>query len=154
MTDTTIPIDSLPKRLREAADLIGVPAAMRLAEAYGGRRLYVPLPENCRAQHPLAQLLGLDALLRLAEIWGGQEHFEVPCGVQVLRLRRDAALVAAHAAGESLRSLAARFCISERQVVRICQRLCGAGGARRLHGARHHSNEGGRAHAGLWLYAP
>ncbi len=129
MTDTTIPIDSLPKRLREAADLIGVPAAMRLAEAYGGRRLYVPLPENCRAQHPLAQLLGLDALLRLAEIWGGQEHFEVPCGVQVLRLRRDAALVAAHAAGESLRSLAARFCISERQVVRICQRARAAAAA-------------------------
>ncbi len=122
MTDTTIPINSLPKRLREAAEAIGYDGAMRLAEEYGGRRLYVPLPENCRAQHPLARLLGLDALLRLAEIWGGQEHFEVPCGVQVLRRRRDAALVAAHAAGESLRSLAARFFISERQVVRICQR--------------------------------
>ena len=121
MTDTTIPINSLPKRLREAAEAIGYDGAMRLAEEYGGRRFAFTLALASDGGNA-ARLLGLDALLRLAEIWGGQEHFEVPCGVQVLRRRRDAALVAAHAAGESLRSLAARFFISERQVVRICQR--------------------------------
>ena len=118
MTDT-IHIDSLPKRLREAAELIGVPAALLLAREYGGRRLYVPLPANCHEEHPLARLLGLDALRKLAEEWGGQEHFTIPCATNVQRVLRNAQVRAARAAGTCVSQIAQQFGMTERHVARI-----------------------------------
>ena len=58
MTWTPKP-DTLPGMLSIVARIAGVDAALRLAEAHGGTRLYVP--RDVRPGHELARVLGVQA---------------------------------------------------------------------------------------------
>lgn len=71
MTDTR----AWPDSMAEIAGLIGPEAAMRLVDAYGGTRCYVP--RRPAAKGPLAQAIGLDQARVLAENYGG-EYLLVP----------------------------------------------------------------------------
>jgi hypothetical protein len=73
MTDGT-PIVSA--RLDEIAQVVGVPAALRLAEALGGQeKCYVP--HTPHAAHPWRAILGAEAWAALCAEFGGG-HIDIP----------------------------------------------------------------------------
>ena len=48
-------------------EAIGLPAAMKFCQSFGGTRIYVPLPENLDAGNEIAKAIGLQAALTLAQ---------------------------------------------------------------------------------------
>ena len=117
MSDDLPDIDLLPLVLRDIAALIGLPATMRLVEAYGGTRLYVP--KRFDPDHPLVKLLGHDNAARLVEQYGGSEHFDIPFAARAVRALRDREIRRQGARGMTRRELAIRNRISERHIRRI-----------------------------------
>lgn len=79
-----------PAELHYLSDLIGPEATLRLIEAFGGTRLYVPKAPNQGSR--LAHAIGLDAARALATAWG-RDTMLVPIArawrVRVYRARGD-----------------------------------------------------------------
>jgi Mor family transcriptional regulator len=113
-TQADIEARYLPGVLKDIAALIGLPGTLRLVEAYGGVRLYVP--KRIDAEHALAQLLGVESATQLAEVYGGELHFDIPRAVVATRAARDKSIRAERAAGSSHRALALQYRLSERQI--------------------------------------
>lgn len=67
--------DDLPASVQDLAEVIGLTAAMQIVDAFGGRRVCVPVAEH--PDHPLARLLGPRAFHRLVATYRGEE-LEVP----------------------------------------------------------------------------
>ncbi|MDL2332858.1 hypothetical protein [Brucella inopinata] len=70
----------------ELIDLLGEDSLIRLADAHGGIRIYVPSPSNV-GRSQLVDTLGLDIVTKLARRYGG-DGFTVPL-IRDLRARRD-----------------------------------------------------------------
>jgi Mor family transcriptional regulator len=64
---------------------IGLPAAMKLVENFGGTRIYIPLPQNITADHGIAKVIGLEATLALARLWP-KEYPSIPLARRHLRI--------------------------------------------------------------------
>jgi len=58
--------------LLESIRAVGLPAAMKLVENFGGTRIYIPLPENVTDDNDVAKVIGVEATRKLAGIWGGR----------------------------------------------------------------------------------
>lgn len=106
----------LPGILQEMADLIGLPATLKLAQHYGGVRLYVPktLPED----HVLIDIVGEAAARKLVEQYGGLVHFDIPKAQAVSVALRNSKIRAEWPA-LSQRQLALKYHLTERQVRKI-----------------------------------
>lgn len=109
----------LPATLELITEMIGEDAAMALAAAKGGQRIY--LPAHIKSGHWLVELIGLEAATLLCEHWTG-EALVVPMGpvgtlaqVQRLMRRRRAEALAR---GLSANQVAAASGYSIRQVYR------------------------------------
>ncbi len=118
MTGRTDPFaGALPPSLAEIIDAIGIGAALKLVEAYGGIRVYVPGEEYIDAEHALVRAVGLEAARRLARA-RAREFIEVPRAAAYLRAVRNAAirdgLTEASAA-----ELARRYGTTRRNIFRI-----------------------------------
>jgi hypothetical protein len=83
----TIRVDrDWPEQLREMADYIGAPAALRFAQAYGGLDEYIPA--KLPADHKLRLVLGDHPAEALSAAYGNN-RIVVPVGRRVLeKLRR------------------------------------------------------------------
>ncbi|MBI1386665.1 MAG: hypothetical protein GC150_17305 [Rhizobiales bacterium] len=64
--------ETLPGVLADVARLVGVPAAFRLAAAWGGRRLH--LPREPKPSHELCRILGVRQARLLGRHLGGEER--------------------------------------------------------------------------------
>lgn len=73
--------DDLPKALVEVAEIVGRDAALDLAQACGGQRIYVPRPEALSEDGPLVRALGREDGVRIAAAMAGSR-------LQVPRARR------------------------------------------------------------------
>lgn len=113
-------LEHLPERARVIAELIGLPATLKLVERFGGVRVYVP--QTMPPSHALVDLLGADAAERLSRAFGGDEHFDVPRCTLAARRLRDAALIADFLDGTSHRALALKYRLTERAVRKIIAR--------------------------------
>ena len=118
----------LPEVLATVAEHAGLPAAAALARAVGGRRIYVPRPEQLTEDHELARALageGLDlSTARRLAVALGYGKVDVPFGPFVgeaqARRRRRKAVKRMLRAGELSRSeIAGRAGTTERTVYRI-----------------------------------
>lgn len=69
----------LPGVLAQVAQAAGLEAAVRLAQARGGGRAYIPAPEALHDRHWLVLAVGMEAALAIASALGGNE-VEVPLG--------------------------------------------------------------------------
>lgn len=107
---------ALPESLAEVQEVIGLPATMKLVEAYGGTRVYVP--KRLGVQHKLANLLGVEQARRLSHYFGG-ESLTVARAAQALRSERNKAIVRRFDAGETVRSLAQEHHMTERNIYTI-----------------------------------
>lgn len=68
-------LEGWPGSMCEIAGLIGRDEALRLYEAYRGRRVYVP--KEPKKHHRVARLIGLPATLRLSSRFAGL-YLEMP----------------------------------------------------------------------------
>ena len=99
-------------QLQELAEAIGVPAALRLAEVYGGQEgCYIP--RKPRETHPWADAIGWEAFVALCAAFGG-ERIDIPRNAaaqsqkaRILDLKRQ---------GLPHRQIAARLSCTERYV--------------------------------------
>lgn len=100
---------------------IGRPSALRLAEHFGGRNLYVPTVKRLRPTHEIAQVIGMEAARELSYHWGGN-YLSVPTTARtratVLRLARR---------GKSVAAIAEAVHRTPRQVKALLADLRGAG---------------------------
>lgn len=85
------PLDATASRLlAQVAAVTGQEAALRLAGAYGGRRIYIPHAPQPEGR--LARTIGLDAARRLAAAFGGitlQIPIRLGRRVRILQLRAE-----------------------------------------------------------------
>lgn len=106
----------LPESLQAIADLIGTPAALKIAERWGGTRLYIP--EDPGEDHELAKLIGIEAARALGDEYAG-ERIEIPKADCWGRAVRDSLIREARTNGQSQASLALEYRLTERQVRNI-----------------------------------
>lgn len=97
--------------------VLGIVAALRFAERFGGRRVYVPQPERIKPEGPVVATIGYDAAVRLAQEWRGLEIM-VPLCAAYVRQQRDRAI---HAEPQqmSVADVAGKYGITERHAFRI-----------------------------------
>jgi Mor family transcriptional regulator len=107
-----LPIDEL-------VAAIGLPAALRLAEAFGGRRIYLPRPGHIVASHALPAAIGIDAANALCAQWPST-YAAVPFCADRVREMRDRAVWRARAE-LTVRELAEKFQTTERTIYRILE---------------------------------
>ena len=112
----TAPEAELPGTLRALCAEIGPEAAEALAEATGGRRIWVPA--TITSEHQLVRAIGLEAAQALAEARGG-DWLEVPKADAFERARRNAAIRAAREAGATVNDLAGTHNLTRRQIQNI-----------------------------------
>lgn len=111
--------------LEELVKTLGLPAALRLVERFGGTRVYLPRPEVVSEEHPLARVVGLEAAQHLCRLWPSDKVM-IPMAAQFLREERDRALVR-DAQDHTVPQLARKYEIHERSVYRIlCRTDLGA----------------------------
>ena len=111
--------------LDDLAEQIGEDAALKLVEAYGGRRVYIP--HQPIANDVLTSSIGLAAAIRLSQIYGG-DRLEVPNPtprkVRVLELRSN---------GLSVDAIARKLGCTRRRVFQV---LANARAGRRINADR------------------
>ena len=95
---TSAATDALPASLTEIIDAIGIGATLKLVEAFGGIRVYVPSEDTLRSSehlardgHPLARAIGVEAACKLARLRSG-EFLDLPRATAYMRAMRDAAI--------------------------------------------------------------
>jgi hypothetical protein len=72
-------IRTWPIGLRRLAEVIGAAAAVRLADAFGGKE-NIRIPNVARVEHPFTAIIGLDLMEKLCSEFHG-ERIEIPRGV-------------------------------------------------------------------------
>lgn len=77
--------------MQEISSAVGHASAFQLCRRWGGRELRVPVA--IEDGHPLALALGMAAAQRLVRTFGGQ-RLDLPLDVNVMRAKRDAAIIA------------------------------------------------------------
>lgn len=109
-------IAALPGTLEAMTHIIPQAAVLKIAERFGGTRVYVA--RQPEANHELAQLIGLSAALLLGRHYGG-ELVEVPRASALRRALRNREMQRLRESGYSLAKLARKYCMTQRQVGRI-----------------------------------
>jgi Mor family transcriptional regulator len=104
--------------LLQIIEAIGLANAMKLVEAFGGVRIYLPLPENVTADNEVAKVIGVEATRKLAEAWGGRyarptiplarRHFRAVVKAEIRRERAD----------KTIPELARKYQTTERNIYR------------------------------------
>ena len=102
----------------DLVELLGKSAALTLAARFGGRTIHVPRRVN--RQHRLTLLLGDEAAAALVKRHGGARLY-VPRRVATASRNEHIRQFHRGGAGESVRSLASRYRLSERQVWKILE---------------------------------
>lgn len=105
--------DYLPASLREVVDIIGMQAALKLVEHFGGVALYVPA--EITPDHRITQAIGERAATLLWEHYRG-DTIDIPRCHAALREARNAELRARREAGATVSELAIDYGLTMRAV--------------------------------------
>jgi len=108
----------LPPTIQEIVDIVGLEAALKVVNAYGGTRVW--FPEVPAPDHHLVKILGDAAYVlcqRFALNW-----LTIPTCARALRAVRDAAIVEALRQGRTYDEVAREFGLTWRQVANIAAR--------------------------------
>lgn len=117
--DRTLTYERLPRTVRELADTIGLPAARRLIDAYGGTAFYVPR----RPTPALEALIGTESAQALVDNYhAGSERLQLPRCVAAMRAVEHQAIVAAYYDGATAFELARAYGVTERWVYALAAR--------------------------------
>lgn len=108
--------------LIKIVEAIGLPAAMKVVDHFGGTRIYLPLPENVDADNEIAKAIGLEYALKFAHACDfdrdPDRHVEIPLARPQLRiLMKDEILRDSEDMTE--RQLARKYKTTQRTIRRI-----------------------------------
>lgn len=110
-----ITISDLPDSLQDVAQTIGLAAALRLVDAYGGlTRLYIP--QAIPTDHHLVRTIGANAAQALCKVYGGDELRNIPRCTAAIRKVRDAEIRVRRSKGVAAARLALEYGLTERQI--------------------------------------
>ena len=109
-------MSELPEVVQTLEGVIGLHAALKLVDRYGGTRVWVPALVD--ADHPLAKLLGEQEAQGVAQIYG-RRWLSVPRCAALLRAERARQVRARYDAGDDPRTLARAYRLTERTIWRI-----------------------------------
>lgn len=115
-----IDFDELPETLREIAEVAGLPAALAIAEHWGGIRLDMPATPD--GTHRLAAVVGMQAAAQLAEEYQG-EQLDIPRAAKALRQVIYQTIAQRYADGASAAQLAREYGCTERWIYVIVRRM-------------------------------
>lgn len=107
---------AIPQKFEELADLIGWPNVQKLIEVAGGQRRIIPATAS--DEHWLTFTIGRDATDRLCKVYGGS-LLDIPRDVAAILRRRNSLISADRTAGMTIRALAAKWILTERQIYNI-----------------------------------
>ncbi len=107
--------------LGEVAQGLGPDAALRLADAYGGRRIYIPTPRRLAKRRKFVEALGTELAMWLARRCGG-DRLHIPMGAAPRRVARNRAILRAYDLGMSISEIAEGHGLTDRSVERILAR--------------------------------
>lgn len=108
----------LPEALADLVREIGWEAARKLTKKYGGVRLYMPM--TVKPEHPITMLIGMEAALKLSALCGGERGTALPKSDAFVRTLRNNTIRARRAQGESARTLALDYALTESMIYQIC----------------------------------
>lgn len=94
----TIPLPGILAQIAEATD---EDAAILVARANGGRRVYIPRREGLKPGHWLVDAVGMDKAGKIADALGGG-HIDLPLGPAGTRARTWRTIAEATRAGRSI----------------------------------------------------
>lgn len=124
-------LDHLPGTARELVDLIGLPATLRLVDAYGGRTIQIAKGKRSRGAaqlQALAECVGKVAARAIAERYPG-DFLSIPNCKRAVAALRDARLqarfdelTAVHSARAAVALLTAEFGLVESSIWRALKR--------------------------------
>ncbi|WP_288582002.1 helix-turn-helix domain-containing protein [uncultured Methylobacterium sp.] len=109
----------LPPVLRTIADAAGVTAALKLAQAKGGTRIYVP--HRVTEGHWLTDLVGFAAAQEIARLYAG-ENIDIPLGMTGAAQNARRTAREALDAGASVAQAARAAGVTERTVYNLRSR--------------------------------
>jgi Mor transcription activator family len=112
-------VQLLPALLQQFVRLIGLPATLKLVEAHGGVRLYIP--ETPLHDHPIAQKIGFDNMARLCQQYPAAT-FTIFKGERALRAIRNKKIYQEYGP-KSTSQLAREHSLTERQIWNIMQKI-------------------------------
>jgi hypothetical protein len=69
--------DGLPPLLCEIAEVAGLRAALALAEARGGNRVYLPVPAQLSKDHWLVKIVGCEAAMKICRHFAAGHNLEL-----------------------------------------------------------------------------
>jgi hypothetical protein len=115
---TELPLHLLPPKLREIAEYCGIETAMLLLEHAGGGHVKVPLPENLHGLHQLVEWLGAERARAFCDNFCG-ETIQIPLAKAAIRVVRNKKIREERQAGASLFTLARRYGMTERGILKI-----------------------------------
>jgi len=113
----------LPKRVTELVDVVGMVAALKLVEAYGGQHLWIP--SKAHPKHFLAGLIGMEALGKLSAVYGDQTMDFDRCAA-LLRAVKDKTILDEFNGGMTNGQLAVKYGMTERGIRKIKRRIMSA----------------------------
>ncbi len=116
---TELDTDLLPDSAREIADAVGLDAAMRLIDAYGGSMLYVPKEPTAE----LRQIMGAAAAATFCDLfYAGSDRLSLPRCARAMRAVLHRQICAAYNQGATAGELARHYRCTERWVFEILAR--------------------------------
>lgn len=104
--------------LEEVVRIIGMDAALKLVEAFGGTSPRVP--KSMYADHPIAAAIGIEPAIKLAQHYAGSDLYVPRCAAH-LRALRDREIVRLSDT-ISVDELARRYRLSDRSIWGILKR--------------------------------
>lgn len=106
--------------LREMSEAIGLGDTIELVRRWGGREMYVPT--KVASGDPLSLSIGLVAAERLVKAFGGQ-RLQLPAERNALLDLRNAEIMNARKAGESMESIGLRYGLTRQAVGHIVKAI-------------------------------
>ena len=114
--ETALDLAQLPDSVRELTECIGLHGALAIVERYGGTRVWIPAKYD--PEHSLVTVIGAVAAKALVGRYA-LGHLMIPRCAAAMRAARDEALRARYHAGETARTLAREFCLTEIRIYQI-----------------------------------
>lgn len=109
-------LEQLPSLAQELADAIGLPATLRLVDALGGTRIYVP--EHAGPDHLLTRAIGQADADRLCDVFA-HDTLELPKCLDGIRAVRNGEIRDQRADGWDVNRIALYHGLTVRQVYSI-----------------------------------
>lgn len=109
-------VDQLPDSLREIGEALGMEAALAMLDKFAGIRLFIP--KRIGTEHLLTKALGQEVAQHLSREFGG-ETLSIPRAARARRQVRNREIIRRYDGGESVRTLAGVYKLTERQLYTI-----------------------------------